>query len=167
MADLGDSLRVVCSNERFAIGSWRNIHLVVTRGELRAVDLRYSRQVHANLRARYPDGSGTLSVIELAKSPSSSVRAEAVRSFREEGPLIRCCALVLEDTGFRGTAVRSALSTIFMVARHPCPCCIFKNIEDAVLWTLTRLDADLKGREALHTAIEELRKTPFLPPAGS
>ncbi len=161
MVDPGKGLRIVCSNERFAIGSWRNVHLVVTRGMLTPVDIRYTDQVHANLRTLYPEGSAVLCVIEAAKVPSTNVRAEAVRSFRESGPDTLCCAIVLEDQGFRGVAVRSALSTIFLVSRRPCPCCIFKETAEAVAWTLTRIADSVDERTALLEAVAQLRSTPY------
>jgi hypothetical protein len=122
------------------------------------VSLAYARS--------WPDGTGFLNLI-VSGTPrfSEEVRNELAEMARQrQVPELGTAHIVAVD-GFRGTAVRAFLGTLFILSRPKTPTKVFGNGHDAGRWL-----APLLGRGWTPARIDEVGRTLIdtlgLEPAG-
>jgi hypothetical protein len=69
------------------------------------------------------------------KLPSAQFREASANLLAEHKGTLRANALVVEEVGLTGTALRSVLTGLSLVARYEGHMKVFKSINDAAVWT--------------------------------
>jgi hypothetical protein len=130
------------------------VHGALTRD---AVDATRRLQLEA-LEAR-PLGMGFL--LDAAGDiplPDSDVRGYASTMAAKHSDGLAVHVTIIEESGFRGSAVRSALTGIFFVARTPYPRHVVASVDLAQPHLAKVLGADAPSLETLRSETAELRR---------
>ncbi len=119
--------------------------------------------VHRKLQAIYPRGSALIVVIDPeAKPPSQEAREELNQTLRSLAGVVVVGTHVVEGTGFRAAAKRSALSLVNLLTRLPFPMKVLGTLDEAVPWVLAelgdRVAPGLNSRYLIDAAAEARRK---------
>ncbi len=149
--------------EGLALGSWRNISINVWR-ERASVDLlRRLKPFTRKLKARWPSGTATLTVLDGKLPPrlTPEERAEAASMAAEFDGTTLAVAHVLESGGFRGAATRMVLSGVLTLSRPKYAHAAFGDLAEAADWIVDKAvpPAERAGAaEALVRRVDELRR---------
>jgi hypothetical protein len=85
-----------------------------------------------------------LSILEVKGSHliqfSKDAREAAVELTRATAAHVRCCAIIFDRGGFVASAVRSAVTTMNLLAKPGYPIRVFGGMTPALMWIETRLD---------------------------
>ena len=126
---------VVLANPRLSAGTFRNVHIMYLQGEMFVPELQQAFAAQRSLIEEYGDQTASLAIIApVTPLPSSDNRRVSTEMLREVGPQLKCSAMVLLGTGFWASAVRSAVTAIFAIARQPCQVKVFAEPEPASRW---------------------------------
>lgn len=118
-----------------SVATWSNVYFMHVFGELTVEDLREAYQVHVDLLARNPQGTGVMAICAPNTAiPGAEVRELSSRLMGELGSNMRACATVIYGGGFWASAVRSFLSAIYFVAKQPCPTKAVATIDEGAAW---------------------------------
>ncbi|MET0342405.1 MAG: hypothetical protein ABW252_15480 [Polyangiales bacterium] len=116
-------------------GAWRNINLLVWH---RGADKRACARIDATNAARtkaWPQGISTVHILrEGAKQPDSETRDAFNAMHAEWGHTVGCAVVVIEQRGFLGVAVRSAVAGMSMVAPKFYRIRVCDTVEAAAPW---------------------------------
>ncbi len=125
------------ADDQHAIGSVGNVFVNVVRKPATLEMLRETRrQVQRHFR-RCNNVTVALSVLEpgAAQAVPREVRDESAALVAEFKSL--AAATVIEGTGFRAAATRTAIASMFLLARAPYPQKVFADITEGAGWILT------------------------------
>jgi hypothetical protein len=146
-----------------AIGSYRNVVIVLWRGETTLSAVAQLREVLRELIAEYPEGIGLIQVVETSAPPPDAVARKAIaRLLAQERGYLKGSALVFEEGGFRMAAVRAIVSGIATLARPGYPHVVFATVLEAADWLVELLPAASGGwayAGGVVQAVERLRHT--------
>jgi hypothetical protein len=105
-----------------------------------------------------------LSILEVKGSDlirfSKEAREAAVELTRATAPHVRCCAIVFDRGGFVASAVRSAVTTMNLLAKPGYPLRVFGGMTPALMWIATKLDDASRAEfdtTAIAAAVDALR----------
>ena len=148
---------VVAFDSDWASGRWRNILVLVWRGQTNFARAKRAIALAKDMAAEHAAaGMGIIIVVESkALVPDADARPVFVAGMRECGPSIRGAAYVVTASGFGGAAIRAAISGLSLVAREPYPTRVFATPNDAAKWLSTTL-RDVTP-EQIVTAVERVR----------
>jgi hypothetical protein len=136
-------VEIVASDSEWSCGRRRNLVVLVWRGETTADRARKATEVLREMAEQRAGGIGIAVVVEpKAPPPEADVRPLFTAAMRECGPRIRGVAYVVPAGGFRGAAVRAAITGLSLVAREPYPTHVFAESERAAAWIAERLGED-------------------------
>ena len=127
------------ADETHAIGSVGNVFINVVRKPATLEMLRETRrQVQRHFR-RCNNVSVALSVLEpgAAQSVPREVRDASASLAAEFRSL--AAATVIEGSGFRAAATRTAIASMFLLARAPFPHKVFGDLSEGAGWVLDAL----------------------------
>lgn len=78
-----------------------------------------------------------------ATPPDTAARAVFAQGMRDVGPKVRGSAYFVPIDGFKGAAVRGAVTGISLLAREPFPTRVFARLTEASAWLSQRVESDL------------------------
>lgn len=145
-------------SDAMAIATLGNVHMTTYRGRFTVTELGVARTTHLAIQQEY-GASCLLSIGEPGTPlPSTEVRLAAGQLTKELGQRVAVAALVLDETGFWASAMRSATTAIFMLAGNPYPIKVVSQTMTAVefIWPSVQGVAEPKQ---LDEAIAGLRAT--------
>ena len=91
---------------------------------------------------------GHLSIVFKPDRMESEVQ-DATRTYIQEfAPRTRAVATIIAAEGFKGSAARAMLSTLYLVVRISCPRKVFADPHEAADWTAEHFDPDTDVRRA-------------------
>ena len=140
-----ESATTIKADRDHCSGIWRNVLIYVWRGTTRPEVVDESRRyVEGHIaKAR---GPLAMMIITEAQSqmPDSPTREKLASVLTAMAPVATCAAMVHEQTGFRGAAVRGIVTVLNTLARQPFPYKSFGDVETASTWLAT-IHNDGKG----------------------
>lgn len=127
---------MVASDADWSCARWCNTVVLVWRG---TTNMERARRAMAVLRDAATEhastGIASLVVVEpRAATPDSDTRPVFAAGMRECGSRLHGVAYVVAAKGFRGAAVRAAISGLSLLAREPYPTKVFTSTGDAAAW---------------------------------
>jgi hypothetical protein len=120
---------------RFWFGAWRNVNILVweSTADLHAVE-RLEHTIPPRVAA-HPEGLSTVYIIpETAGPPPADVRAAFAAQGKRWRKTIACLSVVIEHTGFLGSAMRSAITGITLISPDRFKTGIHESIAEAAAW---------------------------------
>lgn len=151
--------------------AYRDVTITVWHGSADDVAVHVMDQVAATRIARFPGGvSGVHVVTHGAGMPTAGARSALAASARKWSAQTAAVAVVLEQAGFFGSAMRSAVTGIQMLSKAEFPIRVFGSTREAAGWlpgphvqrtgtTLdaARFDAALQQSRVLRSATPSIR----------
>lgn len=143
-----------------AIGSWRNVLLVVWRVHTTVEAVLQAHAALARLKREYPQGVCIFQVAETtAKAPDADARAALAKMLAAPDGVVISSSVVYAGTGFFLAAVRALVTGLTMLSRPKFPHLVFATKEEAADWH-SQFVRSLVGRglhkDALLAAVEQL-----------
>lgn len=127
-----------------AIGTYRNILLLVCAEPINLAELQDTERSIRKLGERHPSGIGVLMLLnKMSKMyvlPDEERRL--VANLLKTGPRIHGAANVYRDTGFAAAVLRGMLTGLTLIARTPVPISLLGSVEAGAEWLLRRLPDD-------------------------
>lgn len=119
----------------YCIAGWSNVLINCVRETASVPMLRVTQAAHDDIFSRHPAGVGVLTTMgQLPQLPDANTRQLAAESIRRSAGQVLGQVSVIAVEGFLGSAVRSAMAAINMLARAPNPTKVSSSDEDAVQW---------------------------------
>ena len=138
---------------------------IISKPEVEDVDA--AGNANLALQRRYPDGVVTLVLVPLSTPlPGNAVREGGSSWIKRLGPGVRTCGVVVGGKGFWTAAARSAVNTIFLLARPIFPAKIFATVDDAAAWCAERCGRSEVTTAGLIAAATRLQRESLPPPAA-
>lgn len=140
-----ESAAILKADRDHCAGIWRNVLIYVWRGITRGDAVDESRKyVEGHIaKARGPLGMVIITEAQV-QIPDSPTREKLAGVLTAMAPVATCAAMVHEQTGFRGAAVRGIVTVLNTIARQPFPYKSFGDVETASSWLAT-IHNDGKG----------------------
>ncbi len=153
------SLPVVREQSRgILVATWGNVCVSIVRDQLSANDVAAARRVYE--RAANEHKQGFVSMI-IAGGDAGLPSEEARRAIPDlmKGLEARVAAMVgvLEATGFKAAALRTAMATMAMVSRTNYPRKILSSVEDAVSFIAPFVQPSVT-HDQLRAAIDDIKR---------
>lgn len=124
---------------------YRDVNISVWHESGEEVAVRALDEVAAGRIARFPRGvSGVQLVMHNAGMPTAGARAALVEAASRWAGRTAAVAVVIEQAGFFGSAMRSAVTGIQMLAKAEFPIKVFGTTRNAAEW-LAPLHAEKTG----------------------
>lgn len=140
------------SDDDMAVGTWRNIVLVVVHREVKADGLDASVQANQDLlRTFHKVGALTITSLGM-RLPESHIRRKAAEAMAASE--ITCAGTVISGEGFWASAASSVLTAIQMVRPDDKPRRTFGSLRDAVQWMQVRMDETAEWNSELTRVAE-------------
>jgi hypothetical protein len=115
------------ATEDLIVAVWSDAPVLEDLGPLTLLRLATQRQ--------FPLGTGFLNVVQSGRAAHFSKEvSEATVKFTRAATLVLGSAHVILVPGLKGTAVRTFLSTVFLVARQTRPVQVFSKLDKAAEW---------------------------------
>jgi hypothetical protein len=149
--------RVLFSDHGVAVAEAGPVCVAIWRGSVTRVRFQEQRAGLTEVVARHPRGAAFLCVIEAtANPPNDELRQASVQLVGLFGAGLKCVALVVEAVGFRGVALRGAISAMVHLRRAPRPLLsVFSETPSAVRWMGEHVP--LENAEDVVSRVEEIR----------
>jgi hypothetical protein len=148
----------VCTPD-YAFGSWRNVFIVLWRGDTTIQAVRQLARECERFRELFPDGMFLFTIILPDATPPPGPVRGALAAFLKSADYIRASAVVMEGNSIRAALVRGVVTGLTMLARQPFPHRVC-SLEDAGLLFEKANPSKTRGfdRVAFMTAVAELRR---------
>jgi hypothetical protein len=117
--------------------AWKSVFVgiaIATTDESTVEALRSALEQHASRHPRFPV---VFVVAESAAIPDGTARKLIAKLLTDVSPHVIAWALVQEGSGFRAAIVRSVVSGLLLLARHPYPFKSFATAIEAAAWLAT------------------------------
>jgi hypothetical protein len=123
------------ATEDHAVGTWRNVVILVWRRQTTVDGVRAAEKVYQHLSGLCPGGVILLTIVEeSAPAPPADARRDLARWLASCSGRMILSAVVHEGAGFRGAMVRSVVTGLALVAKLPYPHKIFATVAEADAW---------------------------------
>jgi hypothetical protein len=155
----GVSALEVCEHDvHHALGSWRNLVVVVWRSETQIPAIERCSALIGEVARRH-GSAALLQIVEpTAVPPESEIRKAISAMLKGHARDLTCSAVVFEGDGFRAAGVRGVVTAISLLSRTPFPHVIFASPLSAINWTARHLSVDGPvWLEQARNAIDHLR----------
>jgi hypothetical protein len=150
-------LQIFQENERVAIATWNDVLISIWRSDVEPDDLKPAEEAQAALMEAHPRYA-TLAVAEAgALRMSSEARKEAARMTRLGQKACNAVAVVIGVEGFRGAAVRAAITAVNLISGARVPQRSFGQVDPAAAWLLERLQRTPSALPELVAAVKRVR----------
>lgn len=127
-------------DSRLRVILWRQIFVLVDRGDTRASDYMALAREASSVARQYPDGIGCLTILPpTASPPPEDVRRAIKEGYDYVAKYLRCACWLVEGTEFRAAAVRAALAGLRLFMRPPFPTLVTSSMEEAMPWLIGKL----------------------------
>lgn len=124
---------VYFADEHVTLASWRDLVVIIWKGETRVEAIERSEEQLALLAPRFPGGLWMLTIVEeQAPAPAADARQALSGLLARAAPFVRCSSVVFEGSSFRASLVRSVVSTLVLLSRIRFPHRVFGTLEQAV-----------------------------------
>src|SRR5262249_24461328 len=119
----------------FWYGAWKDVNIAVwQRSATGSAVTRIDRTVPGRIKA-LPGRHSTVHIaLATAGTPEPDARAAFAESAKRWIDVTCCVAVVLEQTGFLASAIRSAVTGIQLISGTQFPLRVHRSIEEAVPW---------------------------------
>jgi hypothetical protein len=145
-------------DDQHGVGVWRNVLMVVWRGDTRAAAVDRVSALLAELTRSHRDVSLLQVIEEGATAPDSDARRALSSMLKQHSGAIRCSAVVYEGDGFRAATLRAVVTGISLLGRPACPHVVFASTMAAINWTARHFSHDGPvWAEQVRNAVAELR----------
>jgi hypothetical protein len=119
----------------FWFGGWRSINIGVWGANASAKHVGMIDRTNVARTEAYPKGLSTVHVIMPKASPPDAAMREALDEMHKRwGHTVACGAIVIERGGLAGLAMRSAITTMTMLAPKNYRVKVFETVEEASPW---------------------------------
>jgi hypothetical protein len=140
------------------IASWSNVCITFVKDELTASDVQRARLVYESFAADIK--GGFVSVIVVAENvglPSDEARKAIPDLMRGVESQVLAMIGVLEASGFKAAAVRSAMAVMSMVSRTNYPRKIAANVREAAPWIAEHV-RPVATADVVESAIQQVKQ---------
>lgn len=119
----------------FWFGGWQNIKIAVWHAQATDDAVRRLERTTAQAVLAHPEGLSTIHIVtETAGVPTAEARAAFSRILERFGDGIACVSVVIELTGFWGSALRSAITSVRMLAPNKLVFKVNSAVEAVPAW---------------------------------
>lgn len=119
----------------YCVAGWRNVLINCVQVAASVRILRATHLAHQQLIREHPGGLGVLTTMDaLPRLPDAETRRLAAKSIRDTAGEVIAQASVVAADGFVGSAVRSAMAAVNMLAQAPNPTLVTGSEQEAVRW---------------------------------
>lgn len=106
-----ETYEITCGDDAFGVVHVGRVCIALWRGEVTLARVLLQRAELLRAVSKHRDGAAFICVVEPGASPpGASMRKASIDMINELGARLRCVACVIEGSGFRAAATRSALS---------------------------------------------------------
>jgi hypothetical protein len=135
---VASDLTVIVSDAVHVTASFGRVIAVVWRGPMTPAAVRAMLAPVKIAAERAPGEVVYVNVVEpTAPVPGDGVRAAYAEQLRANYPL-RCSVIVAEGAGFRGSLVRSVVTSLVLLARPDTPMTVSSTVAEAAKWASTQ-----------------------------
>jgi hypothetical protein len=115
------------------VATWSNVCISLVRDQLSIADVRMVRRVYETLAAEQPAGFVAIIVAPQGVGmPADDARQAITDVMKGLEHRIAAMAGILEASGFKAAALRTAMATMALLSRATYPRKIFASIDEAV-----------------------------------
>jgi hypothetical protein len=140
-----ENATILRADQDHCSGIWRNVLIYVWRNVTRPDAVEESRRY---VEGHIAKARGPLAMVIITEAqsqmPDGPTREKLAAVLTAMAPAATCAAMVHEQTGFRGAAVRGIVTVLNTLARQPFPYKSFGDVETASSWMAT-IHTDGKG----------------------
>lgn len=131
----GGRTHIEWSRPGYVVATWKNVLIVLVARETTSELLKATLDAHCAVHARHPEGIGVFTSMRgLPSLPSREVRDQAAQSIRSTAGEVRGQVAVINAEGFWGSATRSVMAAVNMLARAPNPTGVCGTDADGADW---------------------------------
>jgi len=152
----------ITKNQDYAFAHWNQIFATIWFHETTLDGIRHLYKSVSEFAKSNPKGIALLTLVAAgAGLPSSSARRALSDLLAAGTDYVRCSAVIMEGSGFRAAAVRSVVTGITMLSKHPYPHEICDAERAAQMFgdRLLRATGKAPNTRTLRGAIESLRQS--------
>jgi len=153
----GAAVRRIAADADWSCGIWLDVLILAWRGvtdEERALVATSTMRELARTRERF----AVVVVVEpAAHPPGSDTRPLFAAAMRACGRQVVGVAYVVPTDGFRGAAIRSAITGLSLLAREAYPTKAFRSIGEAAAWVAPRVSSETSVA-LLESAVDQVRR---------
>jgi hypothetical protein len=125
-------VELCCRNGDYIYASWRNVVLIVLRGEHADADLRAVETCMVRISESHPEGVVLFtSIEENSKPPTDAMRAEITRIQGDPRIKMVCEAIVLHGRGFFASTLMMMISAAWRIVGRKVPRDVTYGIDQA------------------------------------
>jgi hypothetical protein len=136
-----DPPRIRAQYKHHAFATWRHLFVTVVRGRVRELFVDDLWAGLHDLARTHAGGIGFIFVAEAGCGmPKNPVRGMVSAMMRDLAPSFLAVAGVIEGSGMRPAAMRSALALAARMGPPQFPICTFATAQAAAAWQAARLD---------------------------
>jgi hypothetical protein len=148
-------LRVLHDEPRFGLVGCGNLRAAIWRDAPTLPQVQALRDASLAYAERWPQGTGFVNLI-VSGTPrfTDDVRSELAALGRNRKLRTLATAHIVAVAGFRGTATRAFLGTLFILARAKIPIKVFASAADAGPWMAPLLGPDGSPADVEHVCNE-------------
>ncbi len=163
---LDREIRVLARGQGWLFAAYRDAYILDWQTDLSRASLDASVEGARTLLDSFPDGIATLNILHKPMAlPSPDLREYAKRKMLASPAGVRCHATALVERGFWASAMRAAMTGLYMVQDTPFSRRVFAETHEAIAWCSTVLGHDDAWVRAVATAVEQIVATNS--PSGS
>ena len=136
-----------------SVGAWNNILIVYFPDRVTVAALAAVHGANLALRASYPTGTTTLSIVRAGMPmPRSDARQFAAKIGREATPHLRGECIIIDGHPLWARTARTVLYTIELLVTPLHPRAVFDSVEQGYPWALARAGHDESEAPTLREA---------------
>jgi hypothetical protein len=136
MATAANELVTLASDPgHFWFGGWRYVNIVVWGPACSVKHVALIERTNVARTGAHPKGLSTVHVITpAANTPDAKMRDDLNEMHERWGHTVACGAIVIERGGLAGLAMRSAITTMTMLAPKNYRVKVFETVDEAAPW---------------------------------
>lgn len=132
---LGDDIRVLARGQGWLFAAWNQAYILDWKAPISIENLDASVAGARTVLESFPE-LATINIIHKRMSlPPTDLREYAKKKMAESPTGVRCHATALTERGFWASAMRAAMTGIYMVERTDFPRKVFAEIVEAIDWS--------------------------------
>jgi hypothetical protein len=132
---LGDDIRVLARGPGWLFAAWDQAYILDWKTSISIENLDASVAGARKMLKTVPE-LATINIIHKRMPlPPTDLREYAKKKMAESPPGVRCHATALTERGFWASAMRAAMTGIYMVERTDFPRKVFAELVEAVDWS--------------------------------
>jgi hypothetical protein len=155
---LGGELEIIARGADYLFVGWRDAYILDWRGTVSVESLDASVEGARTLLRSYRRIATVNILHPPMQLPPAELRDYAKKKMMESPAGVACHATIIPEAGFWASAMRGALTGIYMLERTTFPRKVFGELRDAAIWCMGELQHGQDYVGGLVTACETVQE---------